>query len=128
MSVQPRGAAGTPRAHRLRHHLFTSRDFTPAYRRSASSAEIIENFAVRQDQQKPLAYGHRGFALFAVKTGGGEIFKLLLVHTRRRSRSARYRAELSRAAESRQPQSPTLLNNKTAPASILSRKYQGVVG
>ena len=119
---------GAPRCHRLGEHLLARGDLTPAYRRSTLSAEIIEDFAVGQDQQKPFAYRHRGFAFVAIKTGGSEAFKLLLVHTRRRSRSLKYRAELSRAAEWRQPRLPALSNSMTALASILSRKYQGAAG
>src|SRR5436189_842135 len=103
-SRRPRGSP----AHCLRHQFLSGSNLTPSYRRSALRAEIIKNFPVRQNQEKPLSHRHRGPAFLAVKTGGGEIFKLLLVHTRRRSRSAECRAELWRAAESRQPPEPAL--------------------
>ena len=112
----PATRASLPR-HRLRQQ-YSSRNLTPPYRRSAARAKIIEDFPVRQYEQEPLANGHRGPALFAVEAGSGEIFKLLLVHTRRRSRSVRSRAELWRAAELRQPRQSALADNMRESASI----------
>src|SRR5438045_6731940 len=72
---------GTTRAARgrcLRHQLFPRAHFALADRRAAAGAKIIEQLAVGQDQEQPLAHGHAGPAFGAVKRGGGEILKLLL--------------------------------------------------
>ena len=120
------GATWAPPGHRLRQQFFAGRNLAPAYRRSTAGTEIIENLPIGQHQKQPLAHWHRAFALLAVQAGSREIFKLLLVHTRRRSRSVESRAELWRAAELRQPRSPVLAGNTKALASILFRKYRGV--
>src|SRR5581483_1695792 len=70
--------------HRLRHHLFAGGDFTRADGRAAFGAEIIEDFLLRQNQEQPLADRVGGFALLAVESRGGEIFKLLHVVRSRR--------------------------------------------
>src|SRR5262249_39832979 len=121
-----RGTSCSP-GHRSLHEFFASCDLTTAYRRPTSRAEIIEDFAIRQHQEKPLPHWHRGFTFVAIKTGSSEAFKLLLVHTRR-SRSSRYRAELWRAAAWRQPPRPALWGNAKALASIRFRRYQDAVG
>jgi hypothetical protein len=54
--------------HCLREHFLSGGDLSPAYRRAAPSAEIIKNFSIGQDQQKPFANGHGSPALFAVET------------------------------------------------------------
>src|SRR5438094_9494298 len=82
-SVRYRRATLATPAHSLGEHLFAGCDLTTAYRRSTFRAEIIEDLAIRQDQEKPLPHRHRGFAFVAIKTGGSEVFKLLLVHIRR---------------------------------------------
>jgi hypothetical protein len=43
------GTTWTPPGHRLRHEFFARRDLAPAYRRTAASAQIIENLFVGQD-------------------------------------------------------------------------------
>src|ERR1041385_8769923 len=107
--LQPHRGRGTSCSpgHRSIHEFFASGDLTTPSGRATSRAEIIEDLEVRKDQKKPFPHWHRGFTFVAVKTGGGETVKLLLVHTRR-SRSSRYRAEPWRAAVWRQPPRPAL--------------------
>jgi hypothetical protein len=44
-----RGSAPAPSGNRLRHQFFAGSDLTPADRRSAAGAQIIEDFPVWQD-------------------------------------------------------------------------------
>src|SRR5579884_2637639 len=112
----------------LGQQFFPGRDLAATYGRSAAGTQIIENLPIRQHEQKPFPHGHRGSAFVAVEAGRRESVKLLLVHTRLRSRSAGYRAELWRAAGWRQPQRPAPADKRQAPASTPFRKYRAAAG
>src|SRR5207253_89606 len=71
-------AALRPGPRRLHQHAFAGRDFALADRRRAFSAQIVEYFLVRENQEQPFPHRHRRFAFLAIKTGSGKILKLLL--------------------------------------------------